>query len=82
MEGCAEKEDVPLVCIGFKYNLKKVIVFLSTKGAASTQPGEPYLAKTTLAMCVQEKLRSQTSYQIISTNQTWWTYIIKHDRQS
>ena len=45
MEGRAEKEYVPLVCIGYKYNFKKVLVFLSTKGGGSTQPGEPYLAK-------------------------------------
>ena len=45
MEGYAEKEGVPLVCIGYKYNAKKVLVFLTTKGAGSTQPGEPYIAK-------------------------------------
>ena len=45
MEGYAEKEGVPLVCIGYKYNAKKVLVFITTKGAGSTQPGEPYLAK-------------------------------------
>ena len=45
MEGRTEKKDVPYVCIGYKYNLKKVLVFLSTKGAESTQPGEPNLAK-------------------------------------
>ena len=45
MEGRAENEDVLLVCISYKYNLKKVLVFVSTKGAGSSQPGEPYLAK-------------------------------------
>ena len=45
MEGRAEKEDLLLVCIGYKYNLKKLLVFLSTKGAGSIQPGEPYLTK-------------------------------------
>ena len=45
MEGFAESEGVPLVCIGYKYNVKKVLVFISTKGAGSTQPGQPYLAK-------------------------------------
>ena len=45
MEGHAEIEDVLLVCIGYKYNLKKVLLCLSTKGVGSTQPGEPYLAK-------------------------------------
>ena len=69
MKGCAEKEDIPLICIGYKNNLKKVLVL-------------PYLAKflTNLTMCAQEKLRGQTPYQIISINQTWWIYIIKHDR--
>ena len=45
MEGHAEKEDVPLVCIGYSYNIKKILVFLSAKGAGSTQLGELYLAK-------------------------------------
>ena len=33
MEGRPEKEDVPLVCVGYTYNLNKVLVFLLTKGA-------------------------------------------------
>ena len=45
IEGRAEKEDVPLVCVGFKYHLKKVLVVLLRKGTGSTQPGEPHLAK-------------------------------------
>ena len=45
MEGQPEIEDVPHACVSYKYNLKKVLVFLLTKGAGSTQPGEPYLAK-------------------------------------
>ena len=38
MEGYAENEGVPLICIGYKYNVKKVLVFITTKGAGSTQP--------------------------------------------
>ena len=45
MEGRAEKEYVLLVCIGYKYKLKNVLVFLSTTGAGSIQSGEPHLAK-------------------------------------
>ena len=45
LEKHAKKEDILLVNIGEKYNLNKVLVFISTKWAVSTQPGEPYLAK-------------------------------------
>ena len=34
MEGRDEKEDVPLVCIGYKYNEKKTLFFLSHKEQA------------------------------------------------
>ena len=42
LEGRDEREDVPLVCIGYKYNKKKTLVFLTTKGAGSTEKEEPY----------------------------------------
>ena len=42
MEGRAEKEEVDLVCVGYKYNKSKVLVFVTSKGAGSTAPGEPY----------------------------------------
>ena len=45
MEGKPEKEEVELVCIGYKYNKKKVLTFVMTKGAGSTRPGEPYQAR-------------------------------------
>ena len=45
LEGRAEKEEVDLVCIGYKYNKKKVLTFICTKGAGSTKGGEPYEAK-------------------------------------
>lgn len=45
LKGCAEKEAVDLVCIGYKYNKKKVLIFVMTKGAGSTNPGEPYVAR-------------------------------------
>ena len=45
MEGIDEKEDLPLICIGYKYNKKKTLVFLMTKGAGSTEKGEPYEAR-------------------------------------
>ena len=37
LEGRDEREDVPLVCIGYKYNKKKTLVFLTTKGAGSIE---------------------------------------------
>ena len=45
MEGVTEKEDVALVCIGYKYNKKKVLTFVCSKGAGSTEAGKPYEAK-------------------------------------
>ena len=45
LEGHAEKEGIDLVCIGYKYNKKKVLIFVTTKGVGSTMPGEPYLAR-------------------------------------
>ena len=45
MEGYAKNEGFPLVCIGYKNNVKKVLVFITKNGAGSTQPGQPYLAK-------------------------------------
>ena len=43
LEGRTE-EGVDLICIGYKYNKKKVLVFLSTKGAGPTTDGPPYEA--------------------------------------
>jgi len=45
MEGRPEKEEVNLVCVGYKYNKKKVLTFVMTKGAGSTRMGEPYKAR-------------------------------------
>ena len=83
MEGFAKKEEVPLVCIGYKYDVKKVLVFITTKGAGSTQPGEPYLAKFADKygnVCTREVARPET--QTISTGPMWLTYIIRQDKQS
>ena len=67
MEGYAENEGTPLVCTGFKYNVKKVLGFITTKGAGSTQPGLPYLAKFPDKfgnVCISEVAQSEivTSY--------------------
>ena len=44
-----EAEDgatgIDLVCIGYKYNKKKVLTFILSKGAGSTLEGEPYEAR-------------------------------------
>ena len=45
MEGKPEKEEVESVCVGYKYNNKKVLTFVMTKGAGLTRPGEPYQAR-------------------------------------
>jgi Transposase IS4 len=44
MEGIGE-EGVPMIIIGYKYNSRKVIVFLSTKNIAVTTCGKPYRAR-------------------------------------
>ena len=44
LEGTAEK-GVPLMAIGYKYNKKKVLTFVGTRGAGSTNQGEPYEAR-------------------------------------
>ena len=41
-EGRDEKEDKPFVCIGYKCNKKKTLLFLTTKGAGRTEKGELY----------------------------------------
>ena len=37
-------EDVDLICVGYKYSKKKVMVFIFNKGASHTEPGSPYEA--------------------------------------
>jgi len=41
----ATVDEVDLVSIGYKYNKKKVSTFVMIKGAGSTRPGEPYIAR-------------------------------------
>ena len=43
MEGIDEKEDLSLICIGYKYN-KKTLLFFMTKGAGTTEKGKQYEA--------------------------------------
>ena len=40
-----EKEGIPLVCIGYKYNKGKILLLVMSKGAGSTVAGNPYHAK-------------------------------------
>ena len=35
----------PLMAIGYKYNSRKVLGFIATKGDRSTEPGYPYLSR-------------------------------------
>ena len=35
----------PLLAIGYKYNSRKVLGFIATEGAGSTEPGDPYLSR-------------------------------------
>ena len=34
----------PLLSIGYKYNSRKVLGFIATEVAGSTEPGDPYLS--------------------------------------
>ena len=45
LEGRDEKEDEPLVYIGYKYNKKKTLLFFTAKGAGSTEKRQPYLVR-------------------------------------
>ena len=36
--------ESPLLAIGYKYNSRKVLGFIATEGAGSTEPGYPYLS--------------------------------------
>ena len=45
LEGRVQPEDIDLISIGYKYNKKKVLTFIATKGAGSTDAGEPYEAR-------------------------------------
>ena len=37
--------DRPLMAIGYKYNSRKVLGFISTEGSVSTESGDPYLSR-------------------------------------
>ena len=37
--------DIPLMSIGYKYNSRKVLVFIATEGAGITEPVDPYLSR-------------------------------------
>ena len=39
------KNGVELIAIGYKYNKRKVICFIATKGSRNTEPGNPYKAR-------------------------------------
>ena len=45
LKGRAEKEGVDLVSLGYKYNKKKVLTFVYSKGAGSSAAGKPYEAR-------------------------------------
>jgi len=45
LEAEDEATGIDLVCIGYKYNNKKVLTFILSKGADSTLEGEPYEAR-------------------------------------
>ena len=44
LEATSVKENLPLICIGYKYNKKKVLTFIMTKGADKSTDGDTYKA--------------------------------------
>ena len=38
--------DTPLMAIGYKYNYRKVLGFIATEEAGSTELGDPYLTRS------------------------------------
>ena len=40
LEGKPEKEGIDLICAGYNYNNKRVLVFVIIRGAESTKVGE------------------------------------------
>ena len=37
--------DRPLMVMGYKYNYRRSLGFIATKGGRSTEPGDPYLSR-------------------------------------
>ena len=37
--------EIPLLAIDHKYNSRKVLWFIATEWAGSTEPGDPYLSR-------------------------------------
>jgi hypothetical protein len=42
---CTTPNGNKLICLGYKYSARKVLVFLGTKSSGFTKPGEPYIAR-------------------------------------
>ena len=36
---------ITLLAVGYKYNSREVLGFITTEGAGSTEPGDPYLSR-------------------------------------
>ena len=45
LECTTPSKQVKLVAIGYKYNARKILLFVAAKNAGSTKPGTPYKAK-------------------------------------
>jgi hypothetical protein len=45
LECTTPTKQVQLLAIGYKYNARKILLFVATKNAGSTKPGTPYKAK-------------------------------------
>ena len=44
LKGTTEELNHKLACIGYKYIKKTVLAFILTRGAGSSEPGDPYKA--------------------------------------
>jgi hypothetical protein len=45
LECTTPTKQIKLLAIGYKYNARKILLFVATKNAGSTKPGTPYKAK-------------------------------------
>ena len=60
-------EGVDLVALGYKYNRKKVLCFVTTRGAGSTKDGVPYIQRYSYKKSRQVRQREVARPAVITT---------------
>ena len=74
------KEEIDLIAIGYKYNKKKIMLFICTKGCGHTECGEPYIArwKDRNGATKTKAVQDQRLFQSISKEAISLMFIISH----